>query len=332
MKHLRSFFLRLFGFFSRSEQDIDSEIEANLQLHVDDKVRAGMTLEEARRDAILTLGGIAPAKEAWRERRTFPLLENLAQDTRFALRQLRKNPGFTATAMLMLATGICASVAIFAFVDAALLKPLPYENPVRLVGVYEHASRCERCNLSYQDYLDWKRLNTVFTSLEIYNRNGATLPAASGPRMVPIGRVSAGFFTTLGVKPVLGRDFAAGEDAVGAPRIALLSYGAWQTTYGGRADIVGQNVILDDTPTTILGVLPRDFQFAPTEPAEFWIPLQPTSNCEKRRSCHNLYGVARLKVGTTVETALSNTALVARQLEEQYPDSNRGQGAKVLPL
>jgi predicted permease len=150
--------------------------------------------------------------------------------------------------------------------------------------------------------------------------------------MVPIGRVSAGFFRTLGVKPILGRDFSADEDLAGAPRIALLSYGAWQTTYGGRVDIVGQNVILDDTPTTIVGVLPRDFQFAPAEPAEYWIPLQPTGHCEKRRSCHNLYGVARLKDGTSIEAALSNTQLVARQLEDQYPDSNRGQGAKVLPL
>jgi hypothetical protein len=122
MRHLRSFFLRLFGAFSHSEQDINSEIEANLQLHVDDKVRAGMSLDEARRDAILKLGGIARAKEAWRERRSFPLLENLAQDTRFALRQLRKNPGFTATSMLMLATGFCASVAIFAFVDARIVE------------------------------------------------------------------------------------------------------------------------------------------------------------------------------------------------------------------
>ena len=260
------------------------------------------------------------------------MLEGFLQDTRFALRQLRKSPGFAATAMIMLATGICSSVAIFAFVDAALLKPLPYQSPARLVGVYESASRCERCNLSYQDYLDWKRLNTVFTSLDIYNHNDATIPTASGPRLTPIGRVSAGFFSTLGVRPFLGRDFSAGEDAVGAPRIALLSYGAWQRNYGGRTDIVGQNVILDDAPTTIVGVLPRDFHFAPSEPAEFWVPLQPTSNCEKRRSCHNLYGVARLKDGTSVETALSNTQLVARQLEQQYPDSNRGQGAKVLPL
>lgn len=261
------------------------------------------------------------------------MLENFLQDTRFALRQLRKSPGFAATAMIMLATGICSSVAIFAFVDAALLKPLPYQSPARLVGVYESGScGIDRCPFSYPDYVDWKRLNTVFISFDIYYRSSATIPTASGPLMTPIARVSAGFFSTLGVTPFLGRNFSASEDAVGAPRIALLSYGAWQRNYGGRTDIVGQNVILDDTPTTIVGVLPRDFHFAPAESPEFWIPLQPTSNCAKRRSCHGFSGVARLKDGTSVETALSNTQLIARQLEQQYPDSNRGQGANVLPL
>ncbi len=261
------------------------------------------------------------------------MLEHFLQDMRFALRQLRKSPGFAATAMIMLATGICSSVAIFAFVDAALLKPLPYQSPARLVGVYERgACGIERCPLSYPDYVDWKRLNTVFTSLNIYSRSSATLPTSSGPLMTPIARVSAGFFRMLGVTPFLGRDFASGEDAIGAPRIALLSYGAWQRNYDSRTDIVGQNVTLDDIPTTIVGVLPRDFHFAPAASAEFWIPLQPTSNCAKRRSCHNLFGVALLKDGTSVETALSNMKTVARQLEQQYPDSNRGQGANVLPL
>ena len=314
------------------ENDLETEVRQHLELKIQQNIASGMSPSVASRQAHLEFGNPALAKEHTRQTFAFPLLENLLQDTRFALRQLRKSPGFTATAMIMLATGICASVAIFAFVDAALLKPLPYQSPARLVGVYESASQCERCNLSYQDYLDWKRLNIAFTSLDIYNHDGATIPTASGPRMTPIGRVSAGFFGTLGVKPLLGRDFSAGEDAVGAPRIALLSYGAWQRIYGSRTDIVGQSVILDDTPTTIVGVLPRDFHFAPAEPAEFWIPLQPTSTCEKRRSCHNLYGVARLKNGTSVEAALSNTELVARQLEQQYPDSNRGRGANVLPL
>jgi predicted permease len=293
MKRLRSFFKRLFGFPRSSEQDINSEIEADQ--------------------------GLA-------------LLENFLQDMRFALRQLRKSPGFAATALIMLATGICSSVAIFAFVDAALLKPLPYQNPSHLAGVYESGSCGERCPLSYLDYLDWKRLNTVFTSFDIYSRSGATIPTASGPRITPIASVSAGFFNTLGVIPFLGRSFSSGEDATGAQRIALLSYGAWQKNYGRRTDVVGQNVVLGDIPTTIVGVLPRDFNFAPAESAEFWIPMQPGGECAKRRSCHNLFGVARLKDGTSVGTALSNTKTVARQLEQQYPDTNRGRAANVLPL
>src|SRR5216683_1473749 len=117
------------------------------------------------------------------------MLENILQDTRFALRQLRKSPGFAATAMIMLATGICSSVAIFAFVDAAMLKPLPYQSPARLVGVYESGScGSERCPLSYPDYLDWKRLNTVFSSLDIYGRGTATILTSSGPLMTPIAR------------------------------------------------------------------------------------------------------------------------------------------------
>jgi predicted permease len=334
MRRLRAFFLRLLGIFPgrAQEVDLDAEIEANLQLHIDDKIRSGMTPDAARRDAILKLGGIEPTKEAWRDTRTLPLLESLLQDTRFALRQLRKNLGFTTTAMFMLAAGICASVAIFAFVDAALLKPLPYQNSTRLVGVYETSSHCPQCNLSYLDYLDWKRLNTVFTSLEVYNHNDTLISTPEGTRIVPIGRVSAGFFRTLGVKPFLGRDFYSGEDAVGAQRTAILSYGTWQSLYGGRADIVGQSLIFDEAPVTIVGVLPRDFHFAPAEPSEFWIPLQATSNCEKRRGCHNLYGVARLKDGTSLETALANTVLIARQLEQQFPDSNRSQGAAIMAL
>jgi macrolide transport system ATP-binding/permease protein len=334
MKALRAFFLRLFGILSsdRRERDIAEEIEAGLQLHIDDNLRAGMTPDQARRAAVLKLGGVEPTREAYRDQGTVPFLEHLLLDTRFALRQLRKRPGFTCTAMLTLGAGMCASVAIFAFVDAALVKPLPYVSPTRLVGVYEKALRCETCNLSYQDYLDWKRLNAVFASLEIYNHNGAALNTPAGPAMVPIGRVSAGFFHTLGVTPVLGRDFQATEDIVDAPFVALLGYGAWQSRYGGRANIVGQTVILNDRPTMIIGVLPRDFHFAPAEPSEFWIPLQPTSNCEKRRSCHNLYGVARLKDGISIGAADANAVVVAKHLEEQYPDSNRGQSALVMPL
>ncbi len=194
-------------------------------------------------------------------------------------------------------------------------------------------SRCSpQSNLSYLDYLDWKRSNKVFSSLDAYQRTGYTLSTPGGPQMIRGGRVSDGFFRTLGVTPTLGRDFYPGEDLPGVQRTVLLSYGAWQDRFGGRADVLGQTVTLNGAANIIIGVLPREFHFAPAEPAEFWTALHADGTCEKRRSCHNLYGVGRLKDGVSVETALANVKLVAQQLEKQYPDSNRDQGAAVAPL
>jgi predicted permease len=145
-------------------------------------------------------------------------------------------------------------------------------------------------------------------------------------------RVSDDFFRTLGVHPVLGRDFHAGEDLPSAPAAVLLTYAAWQKRFGGKPDVLGQSVTLDEVPHTIIGVLPPGFQFAPVGPAEFWSSLQPVRECDKRRGCHDLYGIARLKDGVSVQAALADTKSIAAQLEAQYPDSNRGQGAAVLSL
>jgi macrolide transport system ATP-binding/permease protein len=258
--------------------------------------------------------------------------EAVVRDLRFELRQLRKSPAFTLTAVLTLALGICTSLTIFAFVDAALLKPLPYPDPSRLVGVYERVEVFPRSNLSYFDYLDWKRMNSVFASLSAYQGSGMTLTTPSGAERAPAARVSDDFFRTLGAAPILGRDFRQGEDLAAAPRVAILSYGAWQTRYGGRAGAVGSTVILDGDPHVIVGVMPRGFHFAPVGPADFWTTLHPSNGCDARRSCHNLFGVARLAEGVSAPTAAANIAAIARQLEQQYPDSNRGQGSAVVPL
>src|SRR5438034_9710155 len=179
------------------------------------------------------------------------LLDQFLQDVRFAARQLRKSWVFTSTAVAVLALGTAASVAIFAFVDAALLKPLPYRNPSGLVGVFGSIPLFERSNLSYPDYLDFKKRNTVFRSLEVYQANGFLLTGAGGAQIARGARVSDGFFRTLGVAPVLGRDFYSGEDQSGAQRIALLSYGAWQARYGGSRIVLGQTVVLDGAPNII---------------------------------------------------------------------------------
>jgi macrolide transport system ATP-binding/permease protein len=314
------------------EQDFSSELESHLQLHTDDNLRAGMSPEEARRSAILKLGGIEHTKQAHREARTFPLIETMIQDIRYALRQLRRSPGFTTTAVLMLALGIGASIAIFAFVDAALLKPLPYADPTRLADVAEHGVAFPRSNISYLDFRDWQRLNKVFSSVEAYTGGGFLLKTPDGVEPVPAARVTDGFFRTLGIRPMLGRDFYAGEDQPNAPPTTILAYGTWQRRFGGHKDIIGQAINLSGTPTIVIGILPEGFAFAPRGGAEFWTTVHQLTSCEKRRSCHNLFAVGRLKDGVSLETAQTEMAAIAKQLEIQYPGSNRDQGAHIGSL
>jgi len=334
MRSLRAFLRRLTGMLPKQqrEQNLADEIDSHLQLHIDDNLRSGMAPEEARREAILKLGGIESTKQAYRDQTTLPFLETLLQDLRFALRQSRRSPGFTCTAILMLTLGVAASVAIFAFVDAALIKPLPYQDPARLVEVTESVKMFPRANFSYQDYVDWKRMNKVFSVMDVYTGTGYLLNTPSGTEPVAATRISDGFFRTLGIKPILGRDFYSGEDQPGAANTVIIPYTTWQRRYGGRQDVIGQKVILSGVPSTIIGVLPQEFQFAPRGAAEFWATLHELNSCEKRRSCHNLVGIGRLKDGVTVQAALANTQAIAKQLEIQYPGSNRDQGASVLPL
>jgi macrolide transport system ATP-binding/permease protein len=257
----------------------------------------------------------------------------LIQDLRYALRQFSQNLGFACTAILVLSLGICASMAIFAFVDAALINPLPYPNPDRLVEVTESAPMFPRgADISYPDYFDWKKQNHVLKSLDVYDEYGYLLRTPSGTDPVSAIRVSDGFFRTLGIAPALGRDFYAGEDLPQAPETVILSYAAWQKRMGGRRDVIGEPVTLSGVAYTIIGVLPKDFQFAPAGSAEFWTTYKPTNSCSKRRSCHNLVGIGRLKDGVTVDMALANMKTIAAQLQVQYPDDNRGQDAYVAPL
>ncbi len=334
MRRLRAALVRLAAMLSGKggERAFDEELESHLQMHIEDNLRAGMAPDLARRSAILKLGGVESTRQAYRERSTIPWIEHMLQDGRFAVRQLAKAPGFTCTAILMLALGMGASVAIFGFVDAALLRPLPYFHPSRLVDVTESTPQIPRANLSYPDYLDWKRLNTVFTSLAVHTGRNYALRTSTGTQLVPGVRVSDGFFRTLGVAPVLGRDFHDGEDLPGGAGTVIVSYGAWQARFGGRPEVIGEAITLNGVSHTIVGVLPQDFQFALRGRAELWTPLHPSGSCDLRRSCHGLSGIGRLKDGVSVQHARAEMTSIARQLEQEYPDSNRGQGASVMPL
>ena len=311
--------------------ELDEEMAFHRQQAETEFIAGGMTREDARYAAMRQFGNATKLQEQSHEVVRFKM-ETVVQDLRFALRQLRKKPGFAMTTILILALGIGASVAIFAFVDAALIKPLPYPEPTRLVAVNESTELFPRNNLSYPDYVDWKRMNTVFTSIDVFSGTGYLLSTRTGMEPVPGEEVSAGFFRTLGIVPALGRDFRPGEDAPGAPKSVLLSYGAWQRRFGRNPNVVGQMVTLSGEAYTIVGVLPQGFEFAPRGNAEFWVALQPTHECQKRRSCHDLDAVGRLKDGISVSAALAEMKSIAAQLERQYPDSNRGNSASVIPL
>src|ERR1700730_2920502 len=213
MDSIARFFKKL-GMLLRRET-FNSELEEEMAFHreqMEKELReAGVAPEAAHQAAAREFGNPTRLKEQSYEVMGFRF-ETVWQDLNFALRQLRRSLGFTVTAILMLALGIGASVAIFAFVDAALIKPLPYRDPNRLVDVNERATMFPRSNLSYQDYVDWKKMNKVFSAMEVYTSNGYLLSTPTGTEPVPAARVSDGFFRVLGVKPVLGRDFYAGED------------------------------------------------------------------------------------------------------------------------
>src|SRR5437588_3399260 len=187
-----------------------------------------MSAEQAHREARRQFGNDLQLREQSQDVVAFRL-ESMLQDLRFAVRQLHKNPGFASTAILVLALGMAASVAIFAFVDAALLRPLPYQNPSRLVVTYETTNSCRECNLSYPDYLDWKKTNTVFSSFEAWDASVYLWRGPEGVQAVRSAHVSGGFFRSLGVAAILGRVFTDTDDEPAAPRAVVLMYGAWQS-------------------------------------------------------------------------------------------------------
>jgi predicted permease len=312
----------------------DRELEEEMAFHreqIEQELRdRGMSAKEAHYGAMRQFGNSTRIKEQSREVLNFRM-ETVVQDVRFSLRQLPRSRGFAVTAVLMLAIGMGASTAIFGFVDAALIQPLPYEQPNRLVDVAESAAVVPRSNLSRYDYEDWTRMNHTLASLDVYAGTGFLLRVGSVAEPVPAARVSGGFFQTLGIRPMLGRNFRTGEDQPGQPKVVMLPYGTWTQRFNRRPDVIGQTVSLSGEMYTIVGVLPRTFAFAPRANAEFWVPLLDRTRCEQNRSCHSLFGVGRLKEGVTVAEARADLKNVAAQLARQYP-SNTGQGASVEPL
>jgi len=256
---------------------------------------------------------------------------SLFSDCSFALRTLRRKPGFVAAAVLMLALAIGANTAIFSAINALLLHPYPFPEASRIVVVEAIHARGDNGGAGYRDFLDWREQNTVFNEMAILPWIGAyTLTGQGEPQRINGGRPTAGFFRVLGIQPVVGRFFTIDEDKPGGPRVAVISYPAWQNRFGGRADILGQRMTLDGAPYTIIGVMPRGFAYPGLKTSEFWAPLG--ENPGNGRFQHQYSVIARLKPSITISRAQADMSAIARRLEQQYPETNKDWRVEVSPL
>jgi putative ABC transport system permease protein len=246
----------------------------------------------------------------------------LNQNLRYATRFLRKSPGFTLVIVLTLALGIGANTAIFSVVYSALLRPLPYQNPDELVFVGESRDpnpTIEMSQTSYPDFLDWKHAAKGFQSLAGYGGDGFTLEVGDEPKLTLATQITPNFLSTLGVKPALGRDFLQGEDQPDGPHVVLLSDAFWRTEFGANPNVLGTSIRLDGKPVTIVGVLPRNFEFAPSKSSPLWVPLHPAGDLGARRSLRWFNVIARLAPGVSPELARAEMNGITAQLASAYP-------------
>jgi putative ABC transport system permease protein len=251
----------------------------------------------------------------------------LWKNVRYGMRVLAKSPGFTLVAVLTLALGIGANAAIFSVVYSALLRPLPYYQPDRLVTLGEGRTQTRdnepaSRNTSMPDFADWKKMTKSFAALTAYSFDSFTLAGNGEPKSVFATQVKPNFFATLGVKPALGRGFVDGEDVGDGPHVAMLTYGYWRSDFGGDPQVIGRTVTLDNKAVTIVGVLPRDFQFAPSNDFPLWVPLHPTQYLETRRNLRWLNVVGRLAPGVSMAQAHAEMDGITAQLAREYPQQD----------
>ncbi len=260
-------------------------------------------------------------------------MESLIQDVRFALRTMMKKPGFTAVAVIIMALGIGANTAIFSLVRAVLLRPLPFKDPERLVMVWEDATKYNfpKNTPAPADYMDWKTRNDVFEEMAAYYPRSFNLVGDGQPEKVYAFRVTGEFFHVLGVEPALGRALTVEDDRPEANRVVVISYPLWQTRYGGQAGIIGRDILLNDEKYTVVGVMPRGFQFNDSE-IRLWLPSGLTPQLMASRGSHYLGVVARMKPGVTLGEANTNIKSIMAQIASDFPRFAAGIGANVYSL
>ena len=351
MKTLRAFWLRLAGTVHDEPRDsFEEELEGHLQMHTEDNVRKGMSATEARRDAVMKLGGVEQTKELYHDRQTLPVLEVLMQDLHYGLRMLRKNPGFTAVAVLSLALGIGANTTIFTVVNAILLSALPVRDLPHLVQMDTVDSktlvtqaRSEKLQMSYPNFQDYRRENQVFTDLAAFMPTAVTWSGGAEPRQVQAQLVSATYFDVLGIRPAQGRFFMPDEDTKpNGNDVAVLSYALWANKLGSDPGIIGKPLIFDARPYTVIGIAPRGFRGTITffSPEQVWIPTSMKDQIlggkekdyfnERRFLSVNVFG--RLKPGLEMTAAEASLKTMATHLETEFPKDNMGRSVALSPL
>jgi predicted permease len=333
MRQVRAWVLRLAGLFStkHSEREIEAEIESHLNLHIEDNLRQGMTADEARRQALIRLGGVEQIKESYRDRRGLPALETLLQDVRYGWRVLRKTPGFTALAVLTLALGIGANTTIFSWINSTLLNPIPgAAQTSRIVSMTLGGTVVDPGQFSYPDYVDLRDSSRSFSGLAAFAFRPVDLTGTEKPERLWAASVSANYFDVFLVHPMLGRGFVPAEDQKpgGAP-VAVLNYGLWQQRFGADPHVIGRTIFLNQHPFTVVGVAPASFQGTMTGlRTDLWVPvmmqqqLVSTYDWLHDRGDHELMMQGRLAPRVSAEEARQELNLLMQHLAEQFPDSH----------
>ena len=314
------------------KREIDEELRFHIEQRTAQNIAIGMTPEEAAREARKRFGNVQTVREECRETTGASFGDAAMSDLRFGFRQLVKNPGFTAVAVLTLALGIGANTAMFSLVNGVLLKPLPYPDSDRLISLFENQREQgqDLVNLTAPGFTDWRAQSTVFEDLAAYQPGGFDLTGRGDPARLSGIRASATLFPMLGVKPELGRAFTQAEDTFGGPRVAVIAHGLWQGRFGGAADVLGKSVTLDGNSYTIVGVMPDDFRFAGLD-ADVWLPMAFEPWEMENRGGHNYQAIARLKPGVTLAAARAEMKGITERISQQYQLS-RGWSATLLPL
>jgi putative ABC transport system permease protein len=313
-------------------REIDEEVRFHIDMRTEEYVRKGMSPDAARREAERRFGRLTRIKEMGYEVRGGGWLETLWQDLRYGARMLVKAPGFTSIAVITLALGIGANTAIFSVVNAVLLRPLPYESPERLLIIQESVSGGAGFSPSYSNFADWHARNAVCSSMAAVRTNESfNFTGAGEPERLQGRIVSAEFFSTLGIRPQLGRDFLAEEDRPGAPPAVILSHGFWQRRFGADPSIIGTQLTLNNQSFTVVGITPANFQYGAEADVTVPIGLQ-AERFRLRGRDPGVSVVARLKPGVSQQQAETELNLIAARLERQYPESNTGRRVLLTPL